>query len=156
VQAAVTELADDGGIDGMGERGASSARHGRAADGAEGPEGAIRVGDTEARLALPNERGETRIGSAPADPLRQRGDVLVTEALPGRHLETAIVNGIDQQAFIRLAGDDDGAGLSAAEQGGTRVEAKVATLLRGPVTGEAVAGQQRAHLLLEKLDLVGR
>jgi hypothetical protein len=48
-------------------------------------------------------------------------------------------DGLDQEAVVRVAGDDGGAVLAALEHRCARVEAKVAALLLRPVALEAGA-----------------
>ena len=73
-----------------------------------------------------------------------------------RHLVFAVLaNGVNEIAIVRIAGDDDGAGIGALEEGRFGVEAQSAALLVGAVAGHAIVGQHGADARLEELGGVG-
>ena len=84
----------------------------------------------------------------------QVGDLPVRELLLRRHLQVVVLvaDRLDQQALLRVAGDDDGAGLAAVHHAGLRVEPQVALVLLGAVAWIAVLGQERPDGRLEELD----
>ena len=103
---------------------------------------------------------EARIGRAHADPLHEVGDEIVGKLLVARrHREVAVgvADGFDEEAFVRLAGDDGGAGVAALEPAVARVEREAAfDLLRArAVALVTILDQDRTHLGLEEVGLRG-
>jgi hypothetical protein len=62
-----------------------------------------------------------------------------------------VADGLDDQALVRLPGDEGRAEVAAGEQPGQRVHAQVAALLVGAVALEAVLGQDRPDFRLKEL-----
>src|SRR5262245_59160113 len=92
--------------------------------------------------------------SAEADPFGNGGDLVVGKLAGGRHLEGLPLDGFDESAFVRLAGDDYRAAFTARKYGFADVEAEVAFLLFGAVALVAVFREDRADFFLEELELV--
>ena len=103
---------------------------------------------------------EARIGRAHADPFHEISDEIVGELLVARrHREVAVgvADGFDEQAFVRLAGDDGGAGVAALHPTVARVEREAAfDLLRArAVALVTILDQDRTDLGLEEVGLRG-
>ncbi len=102
---------------------------------------------------VPGVGGEavsSRPGGSQRDPLGQDGHFFRRQLARRGHLETIIVDRIDQQAFSRLAGNDRRTGLAALEDRVERVEPEPTLLLLVPVARVAFLGQERADILLEE------
>ncbi len=96
----------------------------------------------------------TRPDRAAANPLGHRLDVVGLQLGPAtRHPREAVgvLQDFEQRALLRVAGDDDRTGLTAAQQAFARIDAE-AGHRRFAVTGVAVGGEQRPDAGLEKLD----
>src|SRR5207244_2009771 len=93
--------------------------------------------------------------STAADPLDENGDVAVGQLPLGRHLHALILvpDGADQQALLRLAGDDRRSTVSAFLDGRSAVELQPAALFLRlcRVTLVTIVGEQRTDLALEEL-----
>ena len=93
------------------------------------------------------------------DPGGQVGPDRFGQQLARRHLErlVRVLDRLDQQAVLRVAGHDRRPALAALEHRLARVEPQPAAGLLRPVALDARAGQHRPHLQLEEaLRLVGR
>ena len=98
-------------------------------------------------------------GRAALHPLGEGGGLGVAESRLGRHLQVlvAVADGFDEEALVRLTGDDGGAGVAAFERAGAGVEEEAAFefLRAGAVALVATLGQQGADALLEELGVLG-
>ena len=82
------------------------------------------------------------------------GDLFRGQLRFGRHLVgLAVVDGVDQQAILGVAGNDGRAGRAAGQDGRPRVEPQAALLLVGAVTSLAPRREDRPDFLLEELDV---
>ena len=98
-------------------------------------------------------------GRAALHPLGEVGSLGVAQARLGRHLQVlvAVAHGLDEEALVRLPGDNGGAGVAAFEHGGAGVEEEAALefLRAGAVAFVAALGEQGADALLEELEVFG-
>ncbi len=99
--------------------------------------------------------GFSRIGRAHFDPLFEvRNDFRIQFAFGG-HLEALVIEGLDQQAFVGLAGHDRRPGIPARDEPIAGIQIQVplefALRLRGMARG-TLFDQHRADAFLEKVD----
>ena len=95
-------------------------------------------------------------GAPRLDPLGQGGDLAGGQLRLGRHLVGfAVVDRVDQQALLGVAGHDRRPGRAAGQDGRARVEPQPPLLLGRPVAALAARRQDRPDALLEKLDRGG-
>ena len=125
---------------------------------AKGPEIAVLGGDLAAGIVRPNGRG--LFNSGPGGALRQPpadgGDLFRPQAALRRHLDALLVTQrLQQQAAFRLAGGAEKTRSAGREIafGGLQIQSGALYLL--VVAHPALAGQDRADLLFEKLERVG-
>src|SRR5262249_37594438 len=93
-------------------------------------------------------------GRSHPDPGDQGGDLGVRPLGLGRHAQFGVLvaDGLEEQALVRFARHNGGAGIAALEQAGSAVELKVGLLLLASAMARvAVLDQHRSDLLLEKL-----
>ena len=124
----------------------------------EGPELAVLGRDLE-RLGRRADRGSgLRPRCTLLDPLGQERDLGGGQLALGRHLGAVVgvVDRLDEQAGLGVAGHDDGAAVAALHHQRTGVEAELGLLLVGAVALEAVGDEDGADRFLEELDLGGR
>ena len=98
-----------------------------------------------------------RPGSAHLDPLDERGDLGVFQLAGGGHLQGLALDGVDKLALAGVARNHCRASVSALENAGAAVEMQLGEqrLRLGAMTLVAVGRQQRPHLRLKELDLLG-
>ena len=103
-------------------------------------------------------RGDARIGGSPSHPLSQNLDGRSAERLLRGHLKifVLIMNGLDEQAGVRMPRNDDRPTLPARLPARLRIEPQAGLLLFFPMTLVAVISEQRTNLVLEKDQIVGR
>ena len=91
-----------------------------------------------------------------ADPGLQVGHVRFGELLLGRHLEIAVLiaHSLPEQAFLGLAGDERGAGVTAVFPACLMIETKTSLLLVRAMAVDAMLDEQRADALFKKLLLL--
>src|SRR5205807_342267 len=105
----------------LGPGGIGDLRQRRVADRTEGPEGALLLGDLE--TVLLRDRADLAVGVGPrsslAHPLDKGLDLARLQLRLRRHLRLAgVVNGLDEQALVRLAWDNRRPRIAAVHQGG--------------------------------------
>jgi hypothetical protein len=155
-QSARVELGEDEAVDvGFGPGVISHLRHGGGADGRVGPAlagGAYIVGSF-------GEGGLIAwIGRTLLDPCDQVGHLPGGQLLLGGHLQIGVLvaDGLDEQAFFGVAGDEGGAGFSTLKKRLARIEAELAfDLLAGAVTFITVIDEDRADALFEEFEGLG-
>ena len=129
----------------------------RSANGLKRPEGPVSGGELRsARDWSVATRGMCRAiaagpGSTQRDPAGEDGDFLRVELAVGGHLEPLVVDRLDDQALLGLAGHDRRSRLAPFEDRLQRVEPQAPFLLLVAVARVAVLGQQRPDVLLEEL-----
>ena len=99
-----------------------------------------------------------RIGRAHFDPGIEIGDFGGGELFVGRHLQifVAIANGLHEQTFGGIAGDDGGAGLASFKERGAGVERQPAFgfFRFGAVTLVTFINEQWSYLRFEEFGLM--
>ena len=99
-------------------------------------------------------------GGAEGDPLLEVGDHLVGEFLLGRHLQLifGLLDGLDEQALLGVAGDEGRAVVAALAEPFAGVQGQAAANLLGAlgVAAVALADQHGADVLLEEGELFRR
>ena len=90
-------------------------------------------------------------GSTQGDPAGEDGDFLRAELAVGGHLEPRIVDRLDDQALLGLAGHDRRPRLAPFEDGLQRVEPQAPFLFLVAVARVALLGEQRPDVLLEEV-----
>ena len=131
--------------------------NGRSANGLERPEGAVSGGELRSPVDWPRRlRGMGRAiaagpGCTQGDPAGEDGDFLRAELAGGGHLEPLVVDRLDEQALVGLAGHDRRSRLAPLENRLQRVEPQAPFLLLVAVARVAVLGQERPDVLLEEL-----
>ena len=101
-------------------------------------------------------RFHARVGGAAVDPFHEVSDDLLIQlrSLLRHHQRLmAVIHGLDEDAFLRVAGDDGSAFFAALENAVAIIEAQVAFLLLGVVAFIALRDQHRADLRFEELDV---
>ena len=90
-------------------------------------------------------------GSTQRDPAGEDGDFLRAELAVGGHLEPLVVDRLDDQALLGLAGHDRRSRLAPFENRLQRVEPQAPFLLLVAVARVAFLGEQRPDVLLEEV-----
>ena len=136
----------------------------RVGDRLERPERPVRGGDRPGRPGVgPAAVAAVRPRGARLAPTRSRSAISAAASFPfgGIRSVVGVATAFDQQALVRLAGDDGRAGVAAGQQAGPGVEPQPALLLVRAVAALALLDQDRADVRLEEPDrlrggLVGR
>ena len=128
----------------------------RFGDGQVGPEFALLRGDGV--VALGDGDVEFRPEGTVLDPFleeRDFGGGNFCSAERHLHFVVGVFDGLDEEALVRVAGDDGGAGFAAFEEAVAGGHGEAAERGCGVAT-EAAVGEDGADLELEMLGLVGR
>lgn len=102
---------------------------------------------------------DTGIGCADGDPVFQMTDLIVGEAVLGRHFEVAmsVGDGLEEEGVFGITGDEGGAGIASALPPGAGVKEEVGFEFFGfaGVALVAMFDEERADVVFEILDAPG-
>ena len=134
-------------------RGGDGGWEGGGGDGLEGPMRAgLRERHGDDLRSGRGGGGGAGIGRAALNPLGKDRDFGGAERFLRRHLEVFVfaTDRCDEQAFCRIAGHDDGAGVTAGLPAGLGIEAEAALLFFFTVALVAALDEERADLAFEE------